>query len=66
MPVSFKEEQFPNGDIEYHTNWNATCYTIDKIYGVTELIKELALNGFGAEIFKSIQSNEFVPLYDLI
>jgi len=51
-----------NGEIEYLSNWQATCFIIDRIYGVPELIKELCLNGLGAEHFKVLKSNEFIPV----
>jgi hypothetical protein len=54
MPVCYKETRNQNGEEEVLTNWNATCYTIDKIYGVPDLIPELASNGLGSEQFKQI------------
>ncbi len=66
MPVSFKTSERANGEIEYLSNWQATCFIIDRIYGVPELIKELCLNGLGADLFKTLRSSEFISIYVVV
>lgn len=62
MPVSYKIVERTNGEKEYMANWQATCFIIDRVYGVPELIKELCLNGLGSEHFKTLKSNEFISI----
>lgn len=66
MPVSFKTFERANGEVEYLANWQATCFIVDRIYGVPELIKELCLNGLGADLFKTLRSNEFISIFVVV